>query len=321
MTKESQYQGQIFKEYLLNQEYLDSEEGQQAINEHMLTGWLANKEEIQKHSIYPRAKNEFKRQWHLNQTYLDLLSELSSEFQDANISPVLLKGITFLEHIYPDLGDRSMSDIDMLINPSELNKCISLLEDSGFSVRSTHKWRANSHKVELTRVDNNIEVVIELHTRLLYHTADPKWSFKDFSVGPYQKLMIEDEILYLCTHVGFQHSFLKLFWLIDLHHLLDGLTLIDEKKVINSAKKYKVYNSFTMALYLLSRYFGTDLSPEFNKIQNEISRPKKSLLSIHYLMNPKENILQYLVVKHLCKDNLKEAISYNLGWIKDRFSF
>ncbi len=320
MTKESLYQGRIFKDYLLNQEYLDSEEGQRTLNEHMLLGWLANKQEIQDSTLQPIAKKEFKRQWHLNQTYQEILVELAPKFVEANIRPVLLKGITFLDKMYKDLGDRSMSDIDMFVNPNELNTCVLLLESAGFTKSSSQKWRANSHKLELIRTSEGIETVIELHTKLFYHVEEPKWNFKCFSIEPYLKLESEDEFLYLCTHVGFQHSFMKLFWLLDLHFILSGLTNIDEKKVINLAKAHKVYSSFSMTLYILKTYFGTELNTEFNQVQEKLSGLKKSLLSVSYLMNPKSSMLQYLSIKHLCKDSFSEAINYNLGWIKDRFS-
>ena len=72
----------------MNQEFLDSKIGQELSNEHMLLGWLANKQEAINSKIYPLAKQEFKRQWHLNQTYLNLLNELAPALEEAFTSMI-----------------------------------------------------------------------------------------------------------------------------------------------------------------------------------------------------------------------------------------
>lgn len=319
MTKQSLYSGPIFKDYLLNQNFLCSTEGQFLINEHMLKGWLANKDILKDSDLHKEYKNEFKRQWHLNQSYWNQLEQLAPDFEKAGISPILLKGITFLDDLYSDFGDRSMSDIDMLVTKQDIGKTVSILIDHGFNYISDKKWRANQHKVELIKNHNGVELVIELHTSLLYHCTDPDWSFVPFKVSPYRKLAQEDLLLYQCSHLSFQHTFLKLFWFLDIHLILSQSDSLNEEKVLTMAKESSLSNSTLLSLYVLDKYFHSPMGVVFQNEIKLIPKWKKALLNISFLLNPKQNYLRYISVKHLCRDNIKEALLYDLGWFKDRF--
>ncbi len=318
MTKESLYSGTIFVDYLRNQEFLDSRRGLKIINEHMLLGWLAGQGLSLDETLAHMAKSEFKRQWHLNQCYLELLSELSCEFISRGISPVLLKGAVLLEQIYPELGSRSMSDVDILISKEELPSVIEVLKLNGFEEHNHQKWKANAHKAELIRRKNGIELVVELHTSLFYHCEDPLWETEELSTLPYRSLKKEHFLLFQCTHLGFQHSFLKLFWIIDIHYWLIKNQSIDEKEVLKLAKTHKVYNSLVFTLFILNKFFSTPMGPDFKKALQRISPIKKKVFSSRFLIEPKASMPHYLLVKHLCKDSFKESLTYDLGWLKDK---
>lgn len=320
MTKESLYSGPIFKDYLLNPQFLESEKGQFLINEHMLKGWLINKDALKESTLNASYKTEFKRQWHLNQSYLNEIELMAKDFSAIGLSPILLKGITFLGEIYEDLGDRSMSDVDILVSKDDLVKTTDILLKHGFVISSDKKWRANQHKVELIKNANGLEMVIELHTSLFYHSEDPDWSFDSFQITPYLKLSNEDLILYQCSHLAFQHTFLKLFWMIDIHLLITNIDGLDESKVLKMAKDHSLENSTLLTLFILDKYFETPMGVVFKEAINSIPNWKKKLLSIAFLMNPKENYFRYLSVKHLCRDNIKESLLYGFGWFKDRLS-
>ena len=298
---------------------MDSPIGMKLLSEHMLLGWLADKPECINSHIYQDAKRENKRQWHLNYTYQSLLEELAPQFKKIHVSPIILKGLSLLEDYYSDIGSRSMSDIDLLINPRDLSRTIDILTKNGFKVISEQKWKANNHKVELNKISNGIELVIELHTCLFYHCEDPVWETSPFSTFPFLKLAPDHNLLYLCTHLGFQHSFLKLFWFLDIHLLISSCDNIDEEKIIEMAKKHQVYNSLLFSLSALKSEFKTPLGETFLKEMERFSSFKKSLLNRKFIIDPKKNYLKYLSIKHLCKDSLKESLSYDLGWFKDRF--
>lgn len=320
MTKESQHSGTIFVDYLCNQKFLESRRGKKIIGEHMLLGWLANQDLNLEETLSHMAKSEFKRQWHLNQCYLDLLQELAPEFQKVEIAPTLLKGSALLGELYPELGTRSMSDIDMLINKEELPAVIKLLKDNGFEPHGHQKWKANAHKVELIRIKNGIELVVELHTSLFYHCENPDWETESFTRDPYLILKKEHLFLFQCTHLGFQHSFLKLFWVLDIHYLLIQSKGLDESAVLIMAKKYKVYNSLVFTLHILNKFFSTPMGEPFKAAIAKVSPVKKRIFSQDFLIEPKKSMSHYLLVKHLCKGSFKENLAYNLGWLKDKLS-
>ena len=216
MTKQTPFSGPILSDLLLNPKFMETETGKKLLNEHMLLGWLANKPECQGSNLYEDAKRESKRQWHLNHTYQKVLQEIAPKLEEAKISPIILKGLSLVEDFYSDIGCRSMSDIDLLVKPTELSSVLEILEGADFQVISDKKWKANQHKVELNRFMEGVEVVIELHTKLFYHCDDPEWKTGAYSTAPFLKLSGEHNLLYLSTHLGFQHSFLKMFWFIAL---------------------------------------------------------------------------------------------------------
>ncbi|MFT6070225.1 MAG: hypothetical protein ACJAT2_001780 [Bacteriovoracaceae bacterium] len=320
MTKESLHNGSIFVDYLYNQEFLGSRRGLKIVNEHMLLGWLAGQGLPLDETLAHMAKSEFKRQWHLNQCYLDLLDELSAEFKNKSISPILLKGTVLLKEVYPDLGSRSMSDVDILITKEELPRAVEILKLKGFEEHNQQKWKANAHKAELVRIENGIELVVELHCSLFYHCDDPIWETVNYTESPYRVLKKEHFFLFQCTHLGFQHSFLKLFWLLDIHYWLIKNQEINEEEILKLARVHKVYNSLVFTLYFLNKYFSTPMGPQFQKAFKRISPIKKKIFSADFLIDPKRSMPQYLLIKHLCKDSLKESLTYDLGWIKDKLT-
>lgn len=320
MTKESHRSGTIFVDYLCNQSFLESRRGKRIINEHMLLGWLAHQDINLEKTFAHMTKTEFKRQWHLNQCYLDLLQELAPSFINSKISPVLLKGATLLGTIYPELGSRSMSDIDILVHESELSSAIKTLKDAGFKEHKTEKWKANAHKVELIRIQNSIELVVEIHTSLFYHTQDPKWETLPHTLAPYSTLAPEHFLIFQCAHLGFQHSFLKIFWILDIHYWLSQNKELNESEILKQAREFRVYNSLVFTLYILDKYFSTPLGPLFSRAIKKISPVKKKIFSLEFIIEPKRSMPHYLIVKHLCKDSLKEGLQYNFGWIKNKLS-
>ena len=107
--------------------------------------------------------------------------------------------------------------------------------------------------------------------------------------------------------------------MIDIHLLLSKAHHLNEKKVISLAKKHKVYNSLSLSLYILNQYFETRMSSAFKEVISQLPTIKKLCLNEEFLINPKKNLINYLVVKHLCKDGIADSLMYDVGWLKDRF--
>ena len=135
--------------------------------------------------------------------------------------PVLaLKGLALLKRVYPDLRDRSMGDIDLLIRRSDLASAEAVLQSSGY-LFSDEGWgfsRAFANEFTGEVPYRKDSVVIELHwhllplawyRRLTLVDIDSVWARAipiKVTGADALRLCPEDEIIHLCCHTAIQHS-------------------------------------------------------------------------------------------------------------------
>lgn len=127
-----------------------------------------------------------------------------------------LKGIYLLEHVYGNIGVRSMADIDILVKKENLARSYELMQELGYKP-STY-FSLDDQNIDIKhlpplRKDLNSPVV-ELHWTILEEdepfTIDPEaiWErVKPVKVANSEvfTLGLEDLILHLCIHLTYQH--------------------------------------------------------------------------------------------------------------------
>ena len=90
------------------------------------------------------------------------------------IDHIFVKGVILAETLYPNLGDRDMVDIDLVVHPSDLSAAVNSLEKVG--IRRLEPFRALDHPDEsreaplVKSLDGGVEVVLDLH----WHLLDPR---------------------------------------------------------------------------------------------------------------------------------------------------
>ena len=127
-----------------------------------------------------------------------------------------LKGIYLLEHVYGNIGVRSMADVDVLVKKENLARSYELMRELGYHA-STY-FSLDDQNIDIKhlpplRKDLN-SPVIELHWTILEEdepfTIDPEtiWErAKPVKVANSEvfTLGLEDLILHLCIHLTYQH--------------------------------------------------------------------------------------------------------------------
>lgn len=254
-------------------------------------------------------KNSWKRQWHYNLSLSNELRKLGTLFakKELNSRVCVVKGVALLQSIYPDMGSRFMSDCDLLVNPQDLEKIKEVLLDNGFTIIKSSKWFANEFKVEFTKICDSIQINIEVHTKLLYHHDFQVWNRVELDEY-FDTLSREDHFLYLCSHLAFSHTFLKLFWLFDIYLLHCENKNLNYLNLLPRAKELKVINSLRMVSFCLNRFFLTKIEYSFTDFLYD------KLFTHKVLWKVRQTGLKYFLIKHLSKDSLLLSFKYDFFW-------
>lgn len=97
-----------------------------------------------------------------NRAILAQLSEFVSTLNSAGIEPMLLKGSAYLvAGLFPDVGDRYLSDIDVLVPEGEVGRAETALEGLGYRPASEIDYTAHHHLVPMIHPER--PAAIELH--------------------------------------------------------------------------------------------------------------------------------------------------------------
>lgn len=139
------------------------------------------------------------------------LDEIAARAAASKKSICLLKGIAFATALYEHPAERPMTDIDLLVEPSDIEGWRVELETLGYELED-----ASDHALCFRRRRSGIYV--ELHRAL---TSCSRYLGLD--VGPFMErarsapgfpkdgfvktLRWEDHLLHLCLHASFQHGF------------------------------------------------------------------------------------------------------------------
>ena len=99
------------------------------------------------------------------------LRSIASDFDHAGLAWVVMKGPVVASRLYPDVGDRTYGDLDLLVSKRDFSRAMQILEGRGY-VHSVHDWaqarRTLAGQVSMTHRG----VAIDLHWHLHYSRED-----------------------------------------------------------------------------------------------------------------------------------------------------
>lgn len=144
--------------------------------------------------------------------YKALLVQLGQLSQKQKVDFIVFKGGALIYDIYP-AGARSLTDLDVLVRPEQMQAADELLLSAGykrmrnFSVFSKGDWSIDLH-------DNPLHQL----RKVWQHDADELWknsTILSSETGPLRRLSLEDEYAVVLAHAT-KHGFNKARWLIDI---------------------------------------------------------------------------------------------------------
>ncbi len=216
-----------------------------------------------------------------NTLLLTELNRIAPTLQDDGISVVAVKGAALVCQLYPNIGLRPMSDIDLLVPRSEVDKAARILEDRGYERTVVQSERLN--RLIGTQLGfaakSGPDLRIEVHWSLVAGTLDRRtpdigwfWSqtesfqMTDGSESrPLLTLTPTAHLLYVAAHAVLEHgiSGVRLLWLHDVHLILDRwASQIAWDDLFSRAAAFGWVPTLTTALRATVARFGTLLPEE-----------------------------------------------------------
>ena len=218
-------------------------------------------------------------QTHLSTAARNLISLHSTHLiltalREAGIQAMGLKGVYLLEHVYPEISTRSMSDIDILVKKQDLSKSLQVMRSLGY--RTTSYFNLSDENFDTKHVppmEKDGLHPVELHWTLLEEDepfridADDLWRraiparIADVETAA---LCPEDLILHLSLHLTYQHYLtLGLRGLLDIALVIHTFhTQINWQKLVRVAQSWGSEKVTALTLQLVESQLGVPIPPE-----------------------------------------------------------
>lgn len=213
--------------------------------------------------VLVQCKTRLYRNQARNMRRFGRLKEVLHVFSLTQILVIALKGAVLAENVYPMLGLRPMSDVDLLVHEEDLPKAEELLESLGFHPSEQEKskeWYRTHHHHIVPYVSKDGALIIELHHRLISLSAPIEISNQDLwersrtaniSGVACRTLAPEDLLIHLSLHMAVDVYLGKVRVLYDLRETLRHYEKeIDWNKFLDIVKAEGVSKYLYYALWL-----------------------------------------------------------------------
>ena len=204
---------------------------------------------------------------HHNLLSVAAATQLRDEFERKGLAFVFLKGLTLGALSYPQAMLKTSTDIDLLVDPSEIDAAEQCLEGLGYELegQSRLESRRAAAAKEWTWVRRD-GVVVDLHSRLadnpaLLSTVNTRSAKQHVEISPgivLPTLTCEPLFAYLCVH-GTSSSWFRLKWVSDLAAFLHRWSDDEIRSLCAAARSYAAGRCPDVALLVVEEFFGPQI--------------------------------------------------------------
>ena len=138
-------------------------------------------------------------------------------FKQRGINVIALKGLFLIETVYANISMRQFADLDLMIRPEDVDIVIASLKELGYSMSTYYSSQdANLDIKHVPPMSKPEGPFVEIHWTILEENepfdidVDGMWQRTipvKIAGMDVLALGIEDLILHLCLHLGYQHHF------------------------------------------------------------------------------------------------------------------
>jgi hypothetical protein len=218
-----------------------------------------------------------------NKVLLEEIHQLNQIFEQHNIQVIYLKGAAhLLKGLYKDIGERMIGDIDLLVNPIEMEYVAGVLLSNGFKTLSeydsslftrTKHYPRLIHPTKDFAVEIHKDVIQKVEYRLLDFSAYDKGKVKteNFYIPCIEHLIIHNVLNTQLNDFG------SLLSSLNFRQQYDLLLLSREKNIEDVIQSVDYFNN-TMMAYLVKTAFLFKAVPSL-----AFKKSKRSKIQTYFL--------------------------------------
>lgn len=251
--------------------------------------------------------------------------------RDHGIRSIAIKGPVLAQMIHGDVTQRQFSDLDLLVEPSQMYPALELLSHHGYASQYPIEFLKNTTLLKVGKdfptTHTTKGVLIEFHWRLFLDRSIKKSKIDLFSPLNYhctlqrekiETLQLDALLLYLLLH-GSKHYWERLEWIVDV----DRLIRLHES-IINWDALYAMAEEMEISFMV---YLGLAVTHELLHTPLEAIAHHRIATDSHVLKS-KETIIRELNSDAITKDPSEHISMENLnkvlllrdsthGWVRN----
>jgi hypothetical protein len=264
-------------------------------------------------------KAEYVFQALVNHLHFELLAFLEDCFKDAGVKAVRLKGAALIPRLYKD-GERILSDVDVLIDPSDLDLVEDFLRELGFSPHPILIWEGSSNRTGWIKHHTaGIDLSVDVHTSLYWQ--QPAQLSKEIVADTkgFWRLSDRAQLLHLVVNWVEQDNCVSLNKLVDIHRLI---LEFNQDPRWSWAKWWTFANelghgrSTLLVRALLKHFYAHNWQlPVRDDVFDWRAQVAKKILCSEFLLAPFRSPIRYYLLKHLTRP-LSRALVYDFQWLR-----
>tara|TARA_B100002052_G_C15879959_1_gene598750 strand:- start:2554 stop:3543 length:990 start_codon:yes stop_codon:yes gene_type:complete len=207
--------------------------------------YIPNDFEVYIREIYTINKNR-------NEILLREVKGLNNILKTQKIKHIFLKGASYINNIYKDLGERMIGDIDFLVDNHNLKKTISILKKNKYANHYEFKLWKTKHSRRL--VNKNRLFAVEPHTEIILFRNRKTFQGSELLIN--KNHQNTENLLKICILNAQINDYGNLYAKINLRAFYDFKKIIGEKNLNLSEFNNKYYRRFLILtnLYGISKF-------------------------------------------------------------------
>ncbi|GEM_PF-1123660 len=214
-----------------------------------------------------------------NLYYLNHASRLILQLKEKNIDCIVLKGLSFINHLYDDIGLRSFCDLDLMIHREDVRRFLEIVQQEGFMLKCEVNDPDNTDDFDIYNEQTKLKVDIlttltggYYFNRYFALDLSQVWERKkQLKIQETEtfRLSEEDELLYAIVHLAFHLNFhVEIKWFFDLWYYMEKYgDSLDRKYLNEKVRKAGLENVIFAVTEVMYWMFNKDYTAIFGSVK------------------------------------------------------